>query len=129
VPYTASRHAMVGMSYSLREELEQYGIGVSVICPSQVNTGYFERNDADIRWYPRLSQWFPVLEPDVVGKRAVQAIRENRGELIFPWQLALLTNVYRRMPVTGLRLFKWLRLFQPRLNPHETPTKQEAIDA
>lgn len=77
VPYTATRHAIVGLSTSLREEVGRYGIGVSLVCPSEVDTGYFERNDADMGWYPRMSSWFPVLEPEAVARRTVQAIRRN----------------------------------------------------
>ena len=78
--------AMVGFSNSLGEEVGRYGIGVSLVCPSEVNTDYFERNDADMGWYPRMSQWFPVLEPEDVARRTVRAIRTNRREAIFPWE-------------------------------------------
>jgi short-subunit dehydrogenase len=117
VPYTATRHAIVGLSASLREEVGRYGVGVSLVCPSEVNTGYFERNDADMGWYPRMSRWFPVLEPEVVARRTVQAIQRNQREVIFPWQLALVTWLHRRFPVIGLRLLKAIGLFQPRLTP------------
>lgn len=116
-PYTATRHAIVGLSHSLREEVGRYGIGVSLICPSEVNTGYFERNDADMGWYPRMSRWFPVLEPSEVAERAVWAIRKNRRELTFPWQLTVVTLLYQRFPVFGLGLLKSLGLFRPRLTP------------
>ncbi len=36
--YSASKFAVVGLSESLRYELERYGIAVSVICPSDVRT-------------------------------------------------------------------------------------------
>jgi short-subunit dehydrogenase len=117
VPYTATRHAMVGLSASLREEVGRYGVGVSLVCPSEVNTSYFERNDADMGWYPRMSSWFPVLEPEVVARRTVQAIRRNQREVIFPWQLALVTWLHRRFPVIGLGALKALKLFGPRLTP------------
>ena len=50
------RYAMVGMSLSLYEELESKGIGVSLLCPGHVNTGYFDRNDASMDWYPRIAK-------------------------------------------------------------------------
>jgi NAD(P)-dependent dehydrogenase (short-subunit alcohol dehydrogenase family) len=34
--YSSSKHALVGFSWSLREELKPYGIGVSVVCPGFV---------------------------------------------------------------------------------------------
>jgi short-subunit dehydrogenase len=119
VPYTASRHAMLGLSLSLREELEPHGIGVSLICPAQVDTGYFQRNDADIGWYPKLSAVFPVLQPNDVGEQVLRAIRQNRAETIFPTRLAAIVRAYQRAPQTSLRLLKALGLFQPRGNTHQ----------
>jgi short-subunit dehydrogenase len=117
VPYTASRHAMVGLSQSLREELSEHDIGVSLICPAQVNTGYFERNDADMGWYPRISRMFPVLEPEQVADEVVRSIRENRAEYIFPRRLRILAAAWRRAPNTSLWLTKRLGLFQPSKRP------------
>ncbi len=37
--YTASKHAIVGISEVLRYDLRQYNIGVSIICPGAVKTG------------------------------------------------------------------------------------------
>jgi len=39
-PYTATKHAVVGISESLRLELEQHapGVGISVLCPGLVST-------------------------------------------------------------------------------------------
>lgn len=38
--YAASKFAMNGFSESLREDLKQFGIGVSVVCPGSVKTGF-----------------------------------------------------------------------------------------
>ncbi|MDF2898570.1 MAG: family NAD(P)-dependent oxidoreductase [Rhodococcus erythropolis] len=117
IPYTTTRHAIVALSASLREEVGRYGIGVSLVCPSEVDTGYFERNDADMGWYPRMSSWFPVLKPEEVARRTAYAILRNRREVIFPWQLALITWLYKRFPVIGLGLLKAAGLFRPHLTP------------
>ncbi|MDP2228372.1 MAG: SDR family NAD(P)-dependent oxidoreductase [Moraxellaceae bacterium] len=36
--YAASKHAVMGLSESLRAEMSEYGIGVSAICPGIINT-------------------------------------------------------------------------------------------
>lgn len=105
-PYTAARHAMVGLSHSLYEELHGTDIGVSLVCPSQVNTGYFERNDADMKWYPKISRLFPVLEPSDVASQVVRAIEQNLREVIYPWQLKLAITGFRLMPRTSTVLLK-----------------------
>jgi len=38
-PYAASKHAVVGLSETLREEGAGHGIGCSVLCPNAVDTG------------------------------------------------------------------------------------------
>ena len=38
--YAASKFGMVGFTESLREDLKQFGIGVTVVCPGSVRTGF-----------------------------------------------------------------------------------------
>jgi NAD(P)-dependent dehydrogenase (short-subunit alcohol dehydrogenase family) len=38
VGYAATKHAVVGLSLSLRAEASKYGVGVSVVCPGWVDT-------------------------------------------------------------------------------------------
>jgi NAD(P)-dependent dehydrogenase (short-subunit alcohol dehydrogenase family) len=38
VPYTASKHAVVGLSHGLRTEAAGLGVRVSVVCPGTINT-------------------------------------------------------------------------------------------
>ncbi len=40
--YTATKHAVVGLTLALREELAPHGVGVHVVCPDLVDTGIFE---------------------------------------------------------------------------------------
>lgn len=118
VPYTSARHAMVGLSHALYEELRGTGVGVSLICPTQVNTGYFSSNDADMHWYPRISAVFPILEPAEVAKKVVQAIRENRREVVFPSILWICVALFRKAPRLSIALFRALGLWGPsRQNP------------
>jgi short-subunit dehydrogenase len=41
-PYNASKYAVVGISETLREELRDSPVGVSVLCPGVVNTNIFQ---------------------------------------------------------------------------------------
>jgi NAD(P)-dependent dehydrogenase (short-subunit alcohol dehydrogenase family) len=41
-PYGVSKHAVVGLAGSLRNELAAHGVGVSVLCPGLINTRIFE---------------------------------------------------------------------------------------
>lgn len=112
-PYTAARHAVVGLSNSLYYELEQHGVGSTLFCPSQVNTEYFNRNDADMGWYPKGSKLFPVLEPEQVGKQVIKAIRKNKREAIYPFVLWSFVRMYQLMPRTTIASMKLFGLWQP----------------
>ena len=113
IPYTAARYAMVGMSLSLREELESKRIGVSLLCPGHVNTGYFDRNDASMDWYPRIAKIFPTIEPEVVGAKAVYAIKKNKREVIFPFILWFIVRYFQTYPASSLWFLKITGLFRP----------------
>jgi NAD(P)-dependent dehydrogenase (short-subunit alcohol dehydrogenase family) len=41
-PYGVSKHAVVGLAASMRRELDEHGVGVSVLCPGLVRTRIFE---------------------------------------------------------------------------------------
>ena len=113
VPYTAGRHAMAGLSHALREEMLHYGVGVSLLCPAKVDTGYFERNDADFGWYPRMSNWFPVLQPEQVAAAVVTAVQRNPRELIFPLRLRFAMRWFEKMPLLSLAFLKLMGQFRP----------------
>lgn len=113
VPYTAARHAMLGMSHALYEELSYFGIGVSLICPAQVNTDYFERNDADMSWYPKISTLFPVLQPEDVADAVIKAIMHNRREVILTPVLKIFAATFRKAPRVSVYLLSALGLWRP----------------
>ncbi|MCB1139470.1 MAG: SDR family NAD(P)-dependent oxidoreductase [Leptospiraceae bacterium] len=117
VPYTAARFAITGLSYSLHEEYRKRGIGVTLLCPAQVDTGYFKSNDADMGWYPRLARAFPVLSPELVGRKTIQAIKKNRKELIFPFRLWFSVKFYTKFPGFTFGLLRLLGLLRPVNNP------------
>ncbi|MFX1504968.1 MAG: SDR family oxidoreductase [Promethearchaeota archaeon] len=48
--YAASKHAVVGYTWSLREDLKEYKIKVSVICPGSVVTGFGGKKPEKVEW-------------------------------------------------------------------------------
>lgn len=113
MPYVAARHAMVGLALSLNFELAPYGVGSTLFCPAQVNTGYFDRNDANMDWYPKASKIFPVLEPDDVGEQVVKAIQANKREVIYPWSLRWFVRIYQKAPKLSVWALRLLGLWRP----------------
>jgi NAD(P)-dependent dehydrogenase (short-subunit alcohol dehydrogenase family) len=77
LPYTTTKHAVVGLSESLALYLRPKGIGVSCVCPAGVATNITEQ----IRFFgspttPR-SPKLPVVDADVVGELVADAIAKG----------------------------------------------------
>jgi short-subunit dehydrogenase len=83
--YSASKAAVVSYSEMLRAQLADEGIGVSVLCPSTVNTRIWEadRNrPAELgvgQGVPKPERAFQALDPMDVGPRVLRGILENRA--------------------------------------------------
>jgi NAD(P)-dependent dehydrogenase (short-subunit alcohol dehydrogenase family) len=87
-PYSVSKYGVVAFSESLSQELEGTNIGVSVLCPSAVNTAIFKSGarrpdrfggplavEEDEAYDRELRE--AGMSPDDVGKRVVAAIRAD----------------------------------------------------
>ena len=87
-PYNSTKFAVVGLTEVLRQEGREGGYGASVLCPGGVNTNIYEapRNRSE-RYGPQKSKVAFMdnpdelksgLDPRVVGRLVLEAIRENR---------------------------------------------------
>ncbi|MYI82299.1 MAG: SDR family NAD(P)-dependent oxidoreductase [Chloroflexi bacterium] len=84
--YTASKYAVVGYSFVLREELAAEGIGVSVLCPSMMDTGLLTagRNRQQRYGGPLTQPPMPIpprrepADPAIMAPRILDGVRENR---------------------------------------------------
>jgi NAD(P)-dependent dehydrogenase (short-subunit alcohol dehydrogenase family) len=90
--YPTSKYAVVGLSESLRADLAEYGIGVSVLCPGPVATNILSNS---ARAHPGHAGPLPSgltdmnarlhergLAPERVAEMVLQAIRENRPYIL-----------------------------------------------
>jgi NAD(P)-dependent dehydrogenase (short-subunit alcohol dehydrogenase family) len=78
LPYTATKHAVVGLSESLALYLRPRGIGVTCLCPAGVATSISEQ----ITFYgdpkPPRGPSFPVVGAETVGELVADAIPADR---------------------------------------------------
>ena len=77
--YGASKFAMMGFSETLRMELRQYGIRVSVLCPPDTDTPGYElenRTKPPETW--AIGQTAKLVEPEVVARALLEGIRKER---------------------------------------------------
>lgn len=111
--YGTAKYAVVGMSECLRGELEEYGIGVSVLCPGPVATslhrtssatrpgnGAAPDEDLDAR---EASLHAKGASPDEVGRRVLQGIVNNdlfihTDRVILPYLEERMAEIVKTMP-------------------------------
>jgi NAD(P)-dependent dehydrogenase (short-subunit alcohol dehydrogenase family) len=86
--YAMTKYAVLALSEALEQEVKEAGIGVSVLCPGGVTTSIFDsaatRPERFGGAYRRPEQealksafTTSALHPDVVGRRVLQAIRDD----------------------------------------------------
>jgi short-subunit dehydrogenase len=93
--YSASKFAMTGLTEALAVELAPHGIGVSMVNPGPVATGFFEtRGVPYARRFPR-----PVT-PQRVAAAVMTAVERNRLEMVVPRWLRV--GMIVRILVPGL---------------------------
>jgi NAD(P)-dependent dehydrogenase (short-subunit alcohol dehydrogenase family) len=78
LPYTATKHAVVGLSQSLALYLRPRGIGVSCLCPAGVATNIAEQITFFGEPAPPRGPDFPVVDADVVGELVVEGVTQDR---------------------------------------------------
>jgi 3-dehydrosphinganine reductase len=77
--YGASKFAMMGLSETLRMELRQYNIRISVLCPPDTDTPGYElenRTKPPETW--AIGETAKVIEPEVVARALIEGIRKER---------------------------------------------------
>jgi NAD(P)-dependent dehydrogenase (short-subunit alcohol dehydrogenase family) len=82
--YVASKHAVVGLSAAVRQELRGTGVTVTTVLPAVVNTEL----SSGIRMPPGLS-WLLRIEPDDVARAIVESCSSRPRELAVPRWMAL----------------------------------------
>ena len=92
-PYSMSKFAVVGLSRSLRIELAEYGVQVSVLCPTAIETPLLDKPMSPVEgsaiWRPDIRTYltkvggapFPV---DRFVERALRRIEKNHAVIIEP---------------------------------------------
>lgn len=86
--YVMTKHAVVGLSLALRSEAAAKGVGVTVVCPSAVDTpildkgyvGKFHGRD----YYLKGQGVRRPLDPEVFADQVLAAVAENRAMLVTP---------------------------------------------
>lgn len=106
-PYAMTKHAIIGLSSSLRAEAAQYGVQVSALCPAAIETPMLDAgNPSDLpqvswicdvrRYLQRLAG--PPVSAERFVKSALRGVERNRGLIIYPSRARLVARLQRYMP-------------------------------
>ena len=115
VAYATAKHAVVGLSNSLRAESARMGIRVSVLCPGFVRTAILEGGGKygkmliDLspdqhRQMLKMIEKFKPLSPNMFAKRALNSVAKNKAIIIVPAWWKLLWWINRLFPSTVIDL-------------------------
>jgi len=102
-PYTTAKHAVVGMTTSLRTEAETLGVKMSVVCPGLVLTGIFDAVEvvgADKEKVLKMifgrKEW--MMSPERAADIILDGVEKNRSIIIFPFLARFIWWLYRLSP-------------------------------
>lgn len=115
VSYAATKHAVVGLSISLRGEARELGIRVSVLCPGFVQTAILDNGGKYGKTLVELSPkqrqlisemiaGFKPMDPTLFARSALNQIAKNKAIIIVPQVYKPVWWLNRLSPSLGLFL-------------------------
>lgn len=100
--YVMTKHAVVGLSLALRSEAAAFGVGVTAVCPSAVDTPILDKGAVG-RFHGR--DYFlkgqgvrRPLDPAVLADQVLEAVAANRPLLVTPRTARIAWRIGRLSP-------------------------------
>jgi NAD(P)-dependent dehydrogenase (short-subunit alcohol dehydrogenase family) len=113
-PYSTTKHAVVGLSTSLRHEARARGVRVSVICPAAVETPLLDQKKIDgletPEWIPNIRRYLgrlsgPPYPADKLAEEVMAAIERNRGIIVIPGRARTIWRISRFFPAVVEKVY------------------------
>lgn len=104
-PYAMTKHAVVGLSESLRLEAKFKGVNIITLCPGAVNTPIFDSTGpsdlpqvqaSDLRRFTREAD--TSCTPEVFASNALNDIERNKTLIIYPKLMRIAVWIFRHFP-------------------------------
>ena len=109
--YTTTKHAVVGLSKSLRVEAAEIGVRVSVLCPGVIRTpilygGKYGKILIEIPPEKLRRMWerFRPMSPNIFAKKVLNSVAKNKPIIIVPSWWKVFWWVDRLSPSLGMVL-------------------------
>lgn len=86
-PYAATKHAVVGLSLGLRADAVPFGVRVSALCPSWVDTAILDGRAPDgtpLRSHLAEFGLGEPVPPAEIAQAALEGLRRNQGLIVAP---------------------------------------------
>ena len=126
--YAMTKHAVVGLSRSLRIEGEQYGVQISALCPTGIETPILDStgpSDLKFPWKYGVRRYISKVAPpypvDKFANYALDGVASNKELIIAPYQARIGVWLYRFAP--GLVLPKMRRIYKEELSIRTSETE------
>lgn len=94
--YSASKHAVLGFSNSLRMEMKEHNIFVTTVNPGPINTSFFETADSSGTYIKNVEKM--MLSSEKVSKEIIVAIEKGRREVNLPGWMNVGAKLYHTAP-------------------------------
>jgi short-subunit dehydrogenase len=89
--YIAARWALHGFTEALRADVRGTGVGVSLVIPGKVESGYFDHNPGCQERVPKIINFTRTLTPADVAASIVRAVERRSRQVVMPFGLRVLS--------------------------------------
>ena len=100
--YITTKHAIVGLSTSLRAEGAGLGVKISVICPGFVQTGLYDaatvRKADNDEFYAQIP--FKRMDVTKAARKILRGVQRNKAIIVFPFHARVMWWLQRIHPST-----------------------------
>jgi short-subunit dehydrogenase len=94
--YSATKHAVLGFTNSLRQELTGSGVYLTAINPGPIDTPFFDKADPTGNYVKNI-QWF-MLKPAQVVDKVIKAVERRIPEIDMPFTAGLGVKLFQLFP-------------------------------